>query len=874
MREQESRLDKELRFHMEQQVEAHIAAGLPRAEAERRARIEFGGIEQLKEECRESRALAFLDTLWQDLRYAWRVMRRSPAFTIVAVLSLALGIGGNTAIFTALDAMLWRPLPVADPQSLVEINATRTKGQPRNDLPAAVTTQLQRSGAFAGVIRFGGDGMSFAYDGRAERVNAEFVSPNFFGTLGVTPALGQPFSSDVRQGRWQPEAVLSYRFWKRRFAGDPSVIGRVIHLNTVSFTVIGVSPSRFYSMWPGYEPDFRIPILPEGREIQQLAQITGAPEHELPTMARLKPGWSLEQTEAAADAAFQELLQTTSLPEIRRMGYQHLRLIHRERGETSSELAEFETPLFVLLGLVAIVLLATCANIAGMLLARALARRRELAVRIAIGAGRGRLIRQMLVESLLLSLLGGIAAVAVGNWVGDLLVKFLPQGHIPITVDLTPNTHALGLTLALSLLTGVVFGLAPALQGSRGHAMAALKSDSAASIGGGAAFRRALVACQIAFSVVLLVAAGLFVRTLTNLRPADYPPAERVLLFMMKPQPELYPPAQVRQLTAELVRRVSAIPGVQSAAIAEAGPFASRHWETPVQIADDPHHDPVRAGWDFVTPGFFSTVGLRFLAGRDFRASDAPEAQRVAVVNEKLAHEVFGNANPLGRVIELPKRVNEPNRYEIVGLVSDARYHDPRVEPGPMFWLTFQNNPPYMSALHVRVSTLGTADAIAAVRGQFDALDKGFPVFNIKTLAQQIEESLSQERMVAELSAAFGVVALVLAAIGLYGILAFSVESRRREIGIRMALGASSSGVIALIARETLGIVAAGTVVGLAVAIGGAKAVVARVVGVSPLDARTLAGSLLVIVAVSAAAVAIPAYRAARVDPMVALKYE
>ncbi len=880
MRRRERQLDKELRLHLDELVSSHMAKGIPREEAERRAHVEFGGIEQVKEECRESRTLAFLDTLRQDLRYGWRILLRSPGFTLVAVLSLALGIGANTAIFTALDAILWRPLPIADPHRLVEITATRTKGRPRVSLPAAIASQLQRSSAFDGVMARSADGLSFAYDGRAERVTGEFVSPNYFEFLGVSPAIGQGFSSDVRQGRWQPEVVLSYRFWKRRFAGDPSIIGRVIRLNTVSFTIVGVSPVLFYSLAPGFEPELRLPILPEGREISQLAQISGAPQHDWGLMARLKPGWSLAQTEGAADAAFQELLRTTAMPEIQQAGYLHVKLLPAERGQVSDELAAFETPLFVLLGLVVIVLLATCANVASMLLARALARRRELAVRVAIGAGRGRLIRQMLVESLLLSLLGGIAAVAVENWVADLLVRFWPHGHIAIAVNLTPDTRALFLTVGLALLSGLVFGLAPALQASRGSLAIALKSDSAASTGGrrGSSVRTGLVVCQIAFSVVLLVAAGLFVHTLTILRPSDYPAPERVLLFMMKPQPELYPPAQVRLLTAELVRRVSAIPGVQAAAIAEAGPLASRQWSAPVQVAGQegshPGQEPVRTAWDDATPGFFDTLGLHFIAGRDFRPADTANAPHVAIINEKLAHELFRNENPLGHLIELRKRPTELSRYEIIGVVSNSHYHDLRLAAGPVVWMAFQDYPPYMSTLHVRLSTLGTSEAIAAIRREFDALDKGVPVFNVKTLEQQIDDSLSRERMVADLSAAFGAVALALAAIGLYGVLAFSVESRRKEIGIRMALGASSSGVIALIARETLAIVAAGSVVGVALSIGAAKAVTARVVGISPLDSLTLGASLLVIAAVSAAAVTIPAYRAASVDPMVALKYE
>jgi predicted permease len=813
--------------------------------------------------------LSWLADLAADLGYAQRTLRRSPAFLVTAALSLALGIGANASIFTALDAVLWKPLPVAHPDSLVRFAIARANRGDRNSLPGDLARELRGSGAFSGTfsgtVAFSSDGFSFGYDGRAERIQGEVVSPNFFPFLGLQPWVGEGFSRDVQAGRWAAEAVLSYRFWMRRFGGDPRAVGKVIHINTYPFTIVGVSPPAFHDLQPGYDPDLRMPVMPDGQRLKESAMFTGP----LPIgMARLAPGVSMAQAEAITDALFQNFLRTAAGPQIRGAGYRHVRVLPASSG-LPGDLVQFQAPLFVLLALVAVVLLIACANLAGLLMARATARRRELVTRASIGASRPRLVRQMLAESLLIAMLGGVLSLPVASWCGAMLQQFLPQGHTPVTIDLRPDVRAFVFTMCLSLLTGLLFGLVPALQATSGDLAGRLKADSATAIGGRhARLRRSLVVAQVAFSVVLLIAAGVFIRTLAKLRVADYhAPADRVLLFTLKPQQEIYTPDRVRALTTELVRRVAELPGVLSAGLAENGPLGSR---TDRDFVESPGHDPVQVVSDYVTPGFFDSVGMRRVDGRDFIVGDRQGAPPVAIVNQALARILFPSRNPLGRTLVLSQP--KGRAFEIVGVVADAHYYDVRGEPPPGVWFAIGQDTPYMPTLHVRTAGPETAAMIAAVRHEFDAIDKGFPVFNIKTLQVRIEDSLARERMVAVLAGAFGVLALLLAAVGLYGMLAYAVSRRTREIGIRMALGSSAGAVVWLTAREALVLVAAGTLAGIAIAGAAARLLAQYLFGAAPVDFVTLIVAAIAMLFMAGIAAAIPASRASRIDPMAALR--
>jgi predicted permease len=638
----EDDLDTEVRFHIESRTDELIASGLSPRAAEMAARAEFGSITRSAEDSRAAWQWRWLEDLAADLRYAFRAFGRSPGFAITAVVSLALGIGANAAIFNAIYTVLWKPLPISKPEELVAVSVRFSDGRLRS-APLAFLRQLRRADVFESISVNSVDGLSFSYDDRTERVLGEVVSPNYFDLLGVRPILGEPFTAGVRDGRWAPEAVLSYSFWQRRFGGDPSVIGRTIRLNTYPFTIVGVSPPGFFGLGRGTDYELRLPILPDGREIDQIAEIGARPDRDMGTIARLKPGSSVEVAESAAEAQFQEFSRLTSIRRYQDGARLQIKLAAAGKGD-NGVLAQFHTPLFVLLVLAALVLLIACANVANMLLARASARARELAVRTSVGAGRFRLIRQMLAESLLLSLLAGAIAIVIGNWTGGALVHFLPQGHIAMVIDLSLDAHAVLFVFALSLAACVTFGLAPAIHATRGDLAGMLKTDSGASIGdlsrGG--LRKALVVSQIAFSLVLLIAAGIFVRTIRNLRPTDYGAhPERVLLFTMKPQQEIYTPAQRRVLIAELVHSVSKVPGVQSAAVAENGPLGSRSASAIVEASG---RAPVTADIDWVTPGFFKTIDLPLIAGADLPESDRAGSPS-AVINESLARRLFPNEN-------------------------------------------------------------------------------------------------------------------------------------------------------------------------------------------------------------------------------------
>ena len=810
----------------------------------------------------------WLEDLLGDVRYALRAFRRSPGFTLAAVLSLALGIGATSAIVTALEGTLWRPLAVEDPDSLVTVSAQSSK----------IVRQLQDARIFADVATRISDGLSFQYDGRAERITAEAVSSNYFTTLGVKPILGDAFSSAVRRGEWAPEAVLSYSFWIRRFGGDPHVIGRTIRLNTIAFTVVGVSPSGFTGMIRGTDPELRIPVMPMGRTLSEI-RLVGNGGLDCPAcmytssmvFARLGPGTTLAQAEAAADVVFQQYRQTLPVQETRREGARRLTLAPGRLG-WDGQTQQFRQTLYVLLVLAATVLVIACVNVANLLLSRATARTRELAIRLSIGAGRMRLMRQMLVESLLLALMGGAAGLAIASWSAGVISLFMPQGHISLVIDLRPDDRVWAFTLAVSVLTSVCFGLVPALHATRTDLTSALKADSAGSGGArhSARIRQALVVSQVAFSVVLLIATGVFIRTLADMRPEGYQTnPSRVLLFTIKPQQEVYTQARKLTLGAELLRRLSDVPGIQSAAFAENGPMGSRRSSTTIEV---PGAQPIDTQVDWVTPGYFETVGIPRLAGRDFTARDRQGAPFVVIVNQAFARAFFGGDDVLGRSIRLP-RGREQSWHEIVGIVADLQYYDVYRPPKPTAWFAFQGaEDMYMPTLHVRTADADLAGVTAAIWRELDRLDTGFPIFNVKTLGVRIDESLARERMIANIATAFGIVALTLATVGLYGILAYSVVRRRREIGIRLALGSTSRAIVTSITIDALRLVAIGSIAGLVMAFSGTRLIASYLANVSPITVPVLAacGAAMLLIAVIAAC--IPALRACRVDPLTALR--
>jgi predicted permease len=865
-------LEDEMQLHFEMRTRALEESGLSQVEAETRARREFRRDASTREQSREAWRFTWLEDLVADVRHSLRSFRRTPAFASTAVLSLALGIGATSTIYTAVDAVLWKPLPVEKPGQLVNFSVVRQTEEPSHSLPVAFISQLQRAGIFAGVTAEGDDGLSFSYSGSsgAERIMGEVVSPNYFVVLGIKPFLGQGFSPDVRSGKWAPEAVLSYNFWRRRFGGDPKVLGQTIYLNTYPFEIVGVSSPFILGIERGVDEQLCIPILPQGREIQQIDLISGDPRQELGPVARLKAGSTLAQAQGALDAQFEEFLRTTTDQRFRDSGVQAVHLVPGTWG-LDNYMDAFRTPLIVLMILAGIVLITACFNVANMLLARGAARAGEFALRASLGAGRLRLARQLLAESILLSLAGGALGVVLANWTAGALFGFLPQSNVRLAIDLHVDWRALVFTFSIALLTGILFGLLPAFQATGGSTANVLKSDTPASTPGRhARFRKILVMAQVAFSLALLIAAGVFVETVGKLRPSGYSvnPA-RVLLFTMKPQQEIYSDLRKLQISSELVQRISELPGVASVALAENGPLGAR-WDD--SAVARPGREPIDASRDAVSPGFFDTVGIRRISGRDFNAQDKLGAPLVAVANESLVRLLYLNEEPLGQTLNI--RVGGKSQsYRIIGVVADTHYYDLHKLEGPFVWIALWQNAPYMPTLFVHTQLASNAGMTARVLEQFNRVDKGFPVFDIKTMADRIEDSLAGERMVANLSGAFGIVALMLAAVGLYGILAYSVSRRTREIGIRMALGAGPGSVLWMVAREAFVLVGFGSAAGLLIALAAFRAISHYLQGVASVQPVEVLACVFGMLLTALCALAVPAIRACKIDPLRALRH-
>jgi len=832
---------------------------------------ERGNLEVTKEVVCAGGWKSWVETCWQDLRFGLRRLSKSPEFTFVAVLVLALGIGVNATIFNMANAALWRTLPVADPQSLVRLIPVRQDHQESHGLPVELAEELRRTHLFSDLITSNGDGLSFSYNGgSAERVVGEVVSPNFFAFLEIQPELGEGFSAGVRQGQWAPEVVLSYRFWQRRFGGDPRVLGRTIRLNNYPFVIVGVSPRDFYSLRVGFDPELRVPQMPPGHSLSQ-SELLSSSYAEI--TARLKPGIGIVQAETVTDAASRQFLRDDPDNQRRVNPIRHVRLALGARG-WPGELAPYRTSLLVLVGLAGVVLLLTCCNLASMLLARATTRRREFAVCAAIGASRGRLVRQMFMESLLLAIAAGAAGLAIMSSTGNMIRSFLPQGHINVVLDLNPDLRSLWSTLGATLLAGVVIGLLPAFEATRNNMTLGLKSDSAASIGDAraAVFRKSLTIGQVALSLVLLTTAGLFERSVRNLEGEDpFPQPDRVLLFRMKPQRELYDGERIRVLTAEVVRRMSVLPGVKAAALAEEGPYGSRGAMRAIMHTSDGRTGD--ADMDIASPALFATLGVPLLNGRDFSVRDNEASKPVMIVDENFARRLFESDNPIGKLVTTSVHDTDV-AFEIIGVVRASRYYDLHQSPPPMVFLNLQQVGPYMPTLHVRLASANPETVVSEVRREFDLIDSGVPIFDVRTLRDRALDNLAQQRLVSDLAAAFGVLALGLVAIGLYGLMAFSVARRTREIGIRVALGAERRQIMSLVAGEGMRIVLMGVAFGFPASFVSAHLIAGMLYGLHPNDPFSFVTVTFVLGVVTLLACYLPARRATCVDPMVALRYE
>jgi predicted permease len=836
-----------------------------------------------------------MGNLVQDLRYAIRTFRKSPVFVVVAVLSLAFGIGANTAIFTLVDQVLLRLLPVKDPQQLVLLwgrgpHYGSNNGRYKLSYPMYEDFR-DHNQVFSGMFCRWETSMSISSDGRTERVDGELVSGSYFPVLGVGPALGRLFTAeeDKTPGA-APYAVLSYRYWLSRYAGSPNVIGKKVIVNGYPLTIIGVSQAGFDGTDPGKSPQIRVPVMMKA-EMDALGasfdyNFKSRRGRWVNVFGRMKPGVTEQQAKAALQPFFHQMLEmevrekdfARAAPEVR----QHfltmwIDLLPAAKGD--SELRrQFSSALLVLTAIVGLVLLIACANVANLLIARATARQKEIAVRLALGASRSRIVSQLLIESLVLAISGGIAGMALAVWMDRALLAFLPTGDHALTISSTPDWRIMSFNLAISLLTGIIFGLVPALQSTRPQLAGTLK-DQVGSIAGGTSvgLRKALVAAQVTLSLLLLIGAGLFIRSLKNLKDLD--PGfhtNNLVEFSIDPTRNGYKPERSLDFYRQLRENLDAIPGVEASAFAVIPVLSGDEWDNSIAIegfshsptdAPDPH-------MQFISPDYFRTMNISILTGRDFRMSDGRDAPKVCIVNEKFAKRYFKDGNALGRHIGMGGNPGTKLEIEIVGVVRDTKYESMRDEIPVEVYQPYHQVPFVLGMMaYVRTARL-PEQAFLSIRQVVNGLDSNLPVSDMKTLEKQQAESLITERLVATLSTGFGILATLLATIGLYGVMAYMVAQRTREIGIRMALGAASYNVLWLVMKEVLQLVAIGVAIGLPAAWALTRFAKSQLYGIQPNDALTIALATAGIALVAILSGYIPARRATLVDPMRALRWE
>jgi predicted permease len=826
-----------------------------------------------------------MGTIGQDIRYAFRTLWHAPAFTLVVVLTLGLGIGANTAIFTLMDQVLLRALPVHDPASLVTLdskgaNMGRREGARTFSYP--MFRQLRAGNeVFRGMLARYTASLTMLADNRAERVRGELVSGDFFQVLGLQPAHGRLLGpGDERTPGGHPVAVLSHAFFASRFGANPSTIGREIRLNGHPMTVVGVAPAGFSGVEVGDAPDLFVPLMMKAQMTPTYDGLHDARSMWLNVMGRLKPGVGRDRAKAALTVRFRQLraqelkeMRATSPSFQKRFLEGELVLEPGYRG-ISALREQFSTPIVVLMSMVGLVLLIACANVANLLMARAPARQREIAIRLSLGASRGRIVRQLLVESLMLSLLGGAAGLLVAAWTADLLLEALPFERAVATLSSTPDARVLIFALAVSVMTGVLFGLVPAWQTARPQLIPALKEESGTvSVGGHVRLRKGLVIAQVALSLLLLVGAGLFARSLWNLRALD--PGFRVealTTFSVDPALSGYTAERSVHFYERLQERLRAIPGVIAVSMAAIVPLTDSMWMSTVNVEGyrRKEGEDVNPQVNSVGPGYFRTMGIPLVAGRDFTLADGPKAPKVAVVNEKMAQYFWGKENPIGRRFGWGD--DEPD-IEVVGVVRDGKQASLKDEVARLIYVPYPQDEE-LGALTGFVRSAGSEVSGAALRQAVRQIDAGVPVFEVRTMGRVADESLFFDRMVATLSAGFGALATLLAAVGLYGVMSYAVARRRREIGLRMALGAAPGSVIWSVMKEVSALTIIGIAVGVPASIAVSRLVQSQLFGVGAGDPATVVAASLLLLAVALFAGYVPAGQATRIDPVRALRAE
>jgi predicted permease len=874
---------EEMRFHIELRAEENIRRGMAPEEARREAERQFGRFSRIKEQGYEVRGGRWLEATWQDLRYGARMLLKTPGFTAVAALSLALGIGANTAIFSLTDKVLIRKLPVEEPDRLVVVSASSSGGLSTVFGYPDFADYRASKQVFEGLVCYTQRALTLSEGGQAERIQGMIVSGNYFTALRVRPALGRGFLPEEDKTRGtHPVVVLSYGLWQRRFGADPGLVGKAVNLNGYGFTVVGIAPSEFTGTVAGIAPDVYVPIMMQGQVSPgwKMDPLFGPRSRSLSSwlevLGRLKPGVSREQAAAAMTTLGSQIARAHPNADGSPRAEPKFVLEDGSRGHTNL-LRDLRFPLQMLMATVGLILLIACANVANLLLARAGARHKEIALRLAVGAGRARLIRQLLTESMLLSMLGGGAGLALAASISGMVISYTPPNNFStLTLDNRLDLRVLGFTLGISLLTGILFGLAPALSASRPDLVSALK-DETTLLGKRVrrlSLRNLLVVGQVALSLIVLVGAGLCVRSLQKLQAIDagFDPA-KVLVMSADVSLSGYNKERGLRFYAELLERVKVLRGVEAVSLGALVPLGGGVGSTlkAEGYAPKPGED-LSSDFNIIGPDYFRTMKIPLLRGREFGRSDTTTAPQVVTINETAARRFWPDQSPIGRRLILGRAPDEEVR-EIVGVVRDSKSRRLNEEVRPAMYVPFAQDYRANMALHVR-TTGEPAAMLAAVRREVQALDASLPVYNIKTLEEQKSSSLYTSRMVAMLLTAFGLLALFLAAVGLYGVMASAVNRRTREIGIRLALGAQGHDVLRQTLVEGMTMVTIGLALGLGGAVAATRLVKSFLYGMTATDPVSFAGAALLLAGVAFLANYLPARRASRTDPMVALRWD
>jgi predicted permease len=864
-RKRESDLERELRAHLELEAEEQQAAGVTAEEARYRARRVLGNETRIRESVREVWKWHWVEGWMQDLRYALRSLRASPVFAAIAISSLAFGIGANTAIFSFVNALLLKQLPVPDAGRLVQV-AEYENGTVTNTVFSYPFVQaLDKDGrVFDGVAARFPVRVNVTEEGFGEPLNGEVVTDDYFRTLQVKPAMGRLFSGDERDA----VCVISYRAWQDRFSGDPHIIGRKLALNAHVYTVVGVTEKGFDGPELQSRVEMQLPVSKMGDFMGGFfsskageAMWKSGGFHWLMPLGRLKHGIGLTQAQDAIQAVTHAALPT------------HQKAVFRlsDASQGVNQDARYTRPVAVLMGVVALVLLIACANVAGLLLARANFRAKEFAVRLSLGASRWRVVRQLMVESLVIAFSGGAAGLMLAYWIIHTLLAYLNTGRqMSDLLQASPDTRVIGFSILLSLLTAVLFGLAPAWQAAKPDVIPELKG-AASSQTGGLAMRKFLIVFQIALAVVILFSAGLLTRTLSQLRTVDlgFDPA-RVITLSVDPAMNGHRPEEAERIFADILTRLRAQPGIRAASLAVVPPLSGGMITLDADVPGHikrPGDSPI--AMTAVSPDYFKTLNQRMLAGRDLNEHDTKGAQQVAIVNQFFVAQYMNSVDPIGRHI----KTNGGEDTEIVGLVKNARYQSLREKPVPVVYLAAAQTQNSGYTLLVR-SALPRQQAVAAIQSSIRAVDAKLPIYGLQELQQTIDQTISSERVLSFLSALFSGLATLLCSLGIYGLIAYTVSRRTREIGIRFAVGAQRTDVARLFLGESLLLVVAGVAAGIPLAMASTRALKSLLFGVEALDGWTMAWTVGVFFGMGLLASWLPVLKAARIQPLDALRYE